>query len=558
MKTNKIHNILFASVAASLLLTGCVDSFDTSYDVDKPESVALDELTRPYDVLKNYAGNMKLGANLSLSDLNTAGTAYTTVLANFNEVNLTDAFSHAGDVADDGTIDVSPAEDAVKMAVGNGLSLYGGVLFSPSSYNKAVMAEATKDTWVDGSAAENHQVFDFEGSEIGETFGEDKYSKVADDPTGKNGKSLCNKQKTKFVEFPVTLPEGCNLSNVKTLTFDYYSSNVKKDVLVRIKAGETQKEVKKLGVPTAAKTWETLTVDFTKIDLSELFSEEELQSSDITLVIGQGANPQQVYVDNIDVYTSYNKPGYYVPRADEEKAADVQKVMYAYTDSIMTNYGGQIKTWSVAANLLDELWGNLKSNEGVAEDGEFYPNDYLGENYVADLCKHIHEKNSDVKLFYSEKGLLDGDGAKLEGMINIINQWNEAGAKIEGIDVKVDLPYNASSLADTQDAYVELLNKLKETGLQIRLSDMNVYLADAAGAAQSLSSVTTDELKGMSDLYTFMVSKYQELIPENQRYGLSFSSLNENGINVGLWKNYNRRLTYIGVANGLQNKQTEW
>ena len=50
----------------------------------------------------------------------------------------------------------------------------------------------------------------------------------------------------------------------------------------------------------------------------------------------------------------------------------------------------------------------------------------------------------------------------------------------------------------------------------------------------------------------------KELIPENQRYGLSFSSLNENGINVGLWKNYNRRLTYIGVANGLQNKQTEW
>lgn len=543
-----------------MLLTGCADDFNTGSEAEKPESVALDELTRPYDVLKSYADNIKLGANLSLSDLNTAGTAYSTVLANFNEVNLTDAFSHASNVADDGTINVSSAEDAVQKVIDNGLSLYGGVLFSPTSYNKAVVAEATKDTWVEGTAAENHQKFDFESDPIDKTFGSDKYSKVANDPTGKNGKSLFNKQRGKFVEFPVTLSKGCNLSNLKTLTFDYYSSNVKKDVVVRIKVGDKTKEIKKLGLPAKAKTWETMTLNFANVNLTELFSEEELQSSDITIIIGQGANPQQVYVDNIDVYNSYNNPGYYVPRADEEKAADVQKALYAYADSVINHYGTQINTWTVATNLLDDLFGDLKSTEGgTAVDGEFYPNDYLGVNYVADLCKHIHEKNPDVKLFYSESdGLLGSDGTKLEAMTNVVKQWNEAGAKIEGIDVKVDLPYNTASLADTKAAYVDLLGKLKATGLQIRLSDMNVFLADANGASLSLSSVTTEEMKGMADLYTYMVSKYQELIPENQRYGLSFSSLNENGINVGLWKNYNRRLTYIGVANGLQKTEIKW
>lgn len=554
-----IHNILLASVAASMLLTGCADDFNTSSEAEKPESVALDELTRPYDVLKSYAANIKLGANLSLSDLNTAGTAYTTVLANFNEVNLTDAFSHASNVADDGTINVSSAEDAVQKVIDNGLSLYGGVLFSPASYNKTVVAEATKDTWVDGVAAENHLVFDFEKDEIGATFGTDQYSKVAEEPTGTKGKSLFNKQRTKFIEFPVTLPDGCDLSNLKTLTFDYYSSTTKKPVLVRVKVGDTTKEIKNLGTPTAANTWETLSVDFSKVDLTELFSADEIQSKDITIVIGQGAYPQQVYVDNIDVFTYYSKPGYFVPRADEEKAADVKKVMYAYADSVINHYGTQINTWTVAANLLDDLFGDLKSTEGSAEDGEFYPNDYLGENYVVDLCKHIHEKNPNVKLFYSEsRGLMGGDGTKLEAMVNIVKQWNEAGAKIEGIDVKVDLPYNTASLADTKVAYDDLLGKLKATGLQIRLSDMNVFLADASGASLNLSSVTAEEMKGMADLYTYMVSKYQEVIPEAQRYGLAFSSLNENGMNVGLWKNYNRRLTYIGVANGLQNKQTEW
>lgn len=97
-----------------MLLTGCADDFNTSSEAEKPESVALDELTRPYDVLKSYADNIKLGANLGVDDLKAANTVYTTVLANFNEVNFTDAFSHASNVADDGTIDVSSAEDVVK------------------------------------------------------------------------------------------------------------------------------------------------------------------------------------------------------------------------------------------------------------------------------------------------------------------------------------------------------------------------------------------------------------------------------------------------------------
>lgn len=555
----RIHNILLTGVAASMLLTGCADDFNTSSEAEKPESVALDELTRPYDVLKSYADNIKLGANLGVDDLKAANTVYTTVLANFNEVNFTDAFSHASNVADDGTIDVSSAEDVVKKAIDNGLSLYGGVLFSPASYNKTVVAEATKDTWVDGVAAENHLVFDFEKDEIGATFGTDQYSKVAEDPTGTKGKSLFNKQRTKFIEFPVTLPDGCDLSNLKTLTFDYYSSTTKKPVLVRVKVGDTTKEIKNLGTPTAANTWETLSVDFSKVDLTELFSADEIQSKDITIVIGQGAYPQQVYVDNIDVFTSYSKPGYFVPRADEEKAADVKKVMNAYADSVINHYGTQINTWTVAANLLDDLFGDLKSSEGSAEDGEFYPNDYLGQNYVADLCKHIHEKNPNVQLFYAESGLLGSDGeTKVEALANFLKQWNEAGAQIAGVEAKVDLPYNEATLADTKAAYDELLAKLKDTGLMVRLSDMNVFLADDSGTALSLSSVTTEQMKGMADLYTYMVSKYQEVIPEAQRYGLAFSSLNENGMNVGLWKDYNRRLTYIGVANGLQNKQTEW
>ena len=157
----KIHNILLASAAATMLLTGCVEDFDTSYAAgDKPESVAMDDLTRGYEVLKNYTG-MKLGANLTIADLKAANTNFSTVLANFNEVNVADGFSHAAVVADDGTVSADASKDAVDAAIAAGL-VPTASLFAPNAWNMNVMKEATKDTWVDGENIDLHLKYDFE------------------------------------------------------------------------------------------------------------------------------------------------------------------------------------------------------------------------------------------------------------------------------------------------------------------------------------------------------------------------------------------------------------
>lgn len=352
-----------------MLLTGCVEDFDTSYPAgDKPESVAMDDLTRGYEVLKNYTG-MKLAANMTVADLEASSTTFSTVLENFNAVNITDGFKHSAVVADDGTVNASKNIDVVQKAIGAGL-IPCGSLFAPNAWNMNVMKEATKDTWVDGENVELHQKFDFESSAIGDVFGTDKDSKVAKDPTGKNGKSLFNKKAAKFIEFPVNLPEGASLSTIKTISFDYYSSNVKKNVVIRVKVGDKAKELRNFGVPTKAKTWETFVVDLSKVDFTEAFDADDMKSSDISLVIGQGAVPQQVYVDNIDVYAPYQKPGYYEPRPVEEKAADVKKAMFAYVDSVMQNYGDKVQAWNVASNLIEDLFYSLKSSENMVATDE--------------------------------------------------------------------------------------------------------------------------------------------------------------------------------------------
>ena len=551
----KIHNILLASAAASMLLTGCAEDFDTSYPAgDKPESVAMADLTRGYEVLKNYTG-MKLGANLTIADLKAANTSFSTVLANFNEVNVVDGFSHAAVVADDGTVSADASKDEVDAAIAAGL-VPTASLFAPNAWNMNVMKEATKDTWVDGENVDLHQKYDFESSAIGDVFGTDKDSKVAKDPTGKNGKSLCIKKAAKFIEFPVNLPEGASLSTIKTISFDYYSSNVKKNVVIRVKVGDKAKELRNFGVPTKAKTWETFMVDLSKIDFTEAFDADDMKSSNISLVIGQAAVPQQVYVDNIDIYAPYQKPGYYKPRPVEEKAADVKKAMFAYVDSVMQNYGDKVQAWNVASNLIEDLFYSLKSSENMVADGEFYPNDYLDENWVADVCKEIHSKKADAKLFYSEENLLT-DAEKTEAAINYIKQWNEAGAKIEGIDAKLDVPYNSSSVAEAKANVDILLAKLKASGLQVRLSDMNVYLADAGGTVADQSKATFEDYKGMAELYAYILNKAQDVLGD-KLYGVSFSTINQGATGVGLWSNFNRLPTYVGVVNGLQKTEIKW
>lgn len=551
----KIHNILLASAAATLLLTGCVEDFDTSYPAGKkPESVVMDDLTRGYEVLKKYT-DMKLGANLTIADLKAANTSFSTVLANFNAVNITDGFSHAAVVADDGTVSADASKDAVDAAIAAGL-VPTASLFAPNAWNMNVMKEATKDTWVDGENIDLHQKYDFEGDAINATFGTDKDSKVAKDPTGKNGKSLCNKKAAKFIEFPVKLPEGASLSTIKTISFDYYSSNVKKDVVVRVKVGDKAVQVKNFGVPTKAKTWETIVADLSKVDLTETFDADALKSSDISLVIGQGAVPQQVYVDNIDIYAPYQQPGHFDPRPADEKAADVKKAMFAYVDSVMQNYGDKVQAWNVASNLIEDLFYSLKSSENMVAADEFYPNDYLDENWVADVCKEIHSKKADAKLFYSEENLLM-DAQKTEAAIDYINKWNVAGAKIEGIDVKLDVPYSSSSLAETEANIDNLLATLSAAGLQVRLSDMNVYLADASGTVADQSKATFEDYKGMAELYAYILNKAQDVLGD-KLYDVSFSTINQGTTGVGLWSNFNRLPTYVGVVNGLQKTEIKW
>ncbi len=550
----KIQNLIIASAAATVLLTGCAEAYESDFNVEKPADVALAETLNGYEVLKNYTG-VRLGAEMASNDAVNRNVLYSQVLTNFNEVTLSDAFQYSAMVSDEGEIDVLTMESAVNNAAQSGMNIFGTAMFDPAQFNLNYMKVLTKNLWIPGTREELDQTEDFESYDVNAQLEGDNFSTIVNDPDGQNGKVFYTNKNAKQMSIPVKLPNGATLNDVEKISFDYRTNNIKKVLLARVKTATGIAE-KQLGIPETKDTWTHYEINVKSSGLDGIPT-EELSSNEFYLVIGQSATPQKVYVDNVKFHIAYVTEGHEEERPIEEKAADVKKGLNDYTDALVGKYGDEISTWTVASNLLDDFLGEMKSNDITGDPNDFYPNDYLGENYIVDICKNIHAAKPEMKLFYAEGNML-GNDMKQDGLKTYLAQWNGEGAQIAGVDINAEFAYNEQTMEETKANYEALLNNLKETGLLVRLSNLNVYPTDETGVMQDISQVTTEQLQKMSVFYNYIVQKYLEIIPQAQQYGLSFASVNASSQSVGLWKNNNRLPTYVGVANGLQSKETVW
>ncbi len=550
----KIQNLIIASAAATVLLTGCAEAYESDFNVEKPADVALAETLNGYEVLKNYTG-VRLGAEMASNDAVNRNVLYSQVLTNFNEVTLSDAFQYSAMVSDEGEIDVLTMESAVNNAAQSGMNIFGTAMFDPAQFNLNYMKVLTKNLWIPGTREELDQTEDFESYDVNAQLEGDNFSTIVNDPDGQNGKVFYTNKNAKQMSIPVKLPNGATLNDVEKISFDYRTNNIKKVLLARVKTATGIAE-KQLGIPETKDTWTHYEINVKSSGLDGIPT-EELSSNEFYLVIGQSATPQKVYVDNVKFHIAYVTEGHEEERPIEEKAADVKKGLNDYTDALVGKYGDEISTWTVASNLLDDFLGEMKSNDITGDPNDFYPNDYLGENYIVDICKNIHAAKPEMKLFYAEGNML-GNDMKQDGLKTYLAQWNGEGAQIAGVDINAEFAYNEQTMEETKANYEALLNNLKETGLLVRLSNLNVYPTDETGVMQDVSQVTTEQLQKMSVFYNYIVQKYLEIIPQAQQYGLSFASVNASSQSVGLWKNNNRLPTYVGVANGLQSKETVW
>lgn len=566
----KIHKLILTSAAATLLLTGCAEDYKSDFNPTKPEGMAMTEFINSFDVLKSYTG-ARLASSIGLSSAEDQGTPYSQAVSNFNELSLTDALSHSAMVDAEGTVDVNTPEKAIDNIADKDVKIFGSTLCSPTSFNLSYMQNVVADTYVPGSVAEgDFDVEDFEDIAIGTAVLDHSLKtgsgSIVEDPTGTYGH--CANFTGGFANptFDITLPTGVTLGQIKSISYDYRRTAgwwVVQGVCKVVMDGTTfevsPKSASEQGI--TVNNWGTMEIkaeEFSQI--LEKLTDTQKAATTFQLGLGEIVGGGNYYIDNIRIHANYNQPGHYEPRPVEEKKADAIEAMTKYINGVVGLVGDKADGWIIASDALNAgtEMGVLKNAETSDNaDSEIYLNDYLGDNFVADLAKIAHAANPNLKLFYSDYDL-ENDAIKLDNCCNMLKQWNDNGAQLAGVDAQVHLIYNPADMDNIKAGYENMLEKLAATGLSVRLSALDMVATDANGFNVNMENLTEDQLKGMADFYSYIISTYLAKIPAAQQYGFSFSSINQSASNVGLWSDNNRLPTYVGVANGLKSIVTEW
>lgn len=549
MKNSYILPIFLSAFA----LGSCVEDYDTSVVVEKPESVAEAEHLASLDVLNSYVDrtanpNFKLGLAVNSADYVGQGLTYSIAKTNFDVVTDAAALTYGSTVADDGTIAFTPFTD---MILDGAPAVVGGPMISYNTVNTTQLQSVIADNFVKGDyEAGKLIVADFQADELGKEYAMSNGSvaTVVEDPKDPEEKVLRvgspdSKARNSYPVINVSLPDGLTLGNCRTVIFDIYceDTNSQKKALVMILNGQrknfTGDTPDKRGCPLQDWGRKLIQLDVAAVDK---LTDADRALSEFTLSIGPNVVNTYYYIDNVTIEWERGEKDKYVEKTPEEKSTALADNFSTWATALMTEAAPAVTDYVVVSNPMSDddafMLRNLENETELGHDtaNSFFFNDYMGDNYVATITSALSSAyaanggNGTPHFYVSESGLL-GNPGKTARLLQQIALWEAAGAKIDGI--AIDLPLSYSTSASEQNVnkqdVTDLFNAVKASGKLIRLDNVSMANADA-------------------DFYSFVVSQYFTLIPGDKRGGIIFAGTGD------LWKNNARTPVYEAVANGMK------
>ncbi len=322
-----------------------------------------------------------------------------------------------------------------------------------------------------------------------------------------------------------------------------------------------------------------VTTDWKEVDVATMCNGDNA----LRLLLNIGKYAGTLYIDDFEVY--YTKSANSIPLTDEEKKEVLTTALGTWIDGMMAACDGYVTTWDLANETLSgqdkdgDGWYDLQSvTRGTVSAADaaanFYWQDYLGDiDYVriaaADARKSFAEHNGDpdkLKLFINDYNLeTDYDNnQKLKSLIHWIGEWEKDGVtKIDGIGSQMHISCYADEATNEskKNAIVNMLKLMAESGKLCKISELDMAYVDASGNTVPTTKMTEEQHKQMRDLYEFVVSKYFEIIPLAQQYGITQWCATDSPDTTGAWRkgcptglwdsNYLRKHTYAGFAAGL-------
>lgn len=252
---------------------------------------------------------------------------------------------------------------------------------------------------------------------------------------------------------------------------------------------------------------------------------------------------------------------------EDDEEGTVAEKSYAIIDAeldrwiggMMDATKGYVTAWdAVNEGILDD--GTVKNQTTLPDAKKFYWAEYLGDNFVRNVVKHARANfarqeganPADLKLFINDYNLeaAYNNAYKSEAMVKWIKEIESDGVtKVDGIGSQMHVSYSCNSAEQKrrEEAVVKSLQTLAASGKLIRITELDMGIDDAEGNAMNTADVTLDQHKAMGEYYKFIISKYFEIIPTAQQYGIcQWAQTDANaksgwraGCPIGLWTEYN-------------------
>lgn len=299
------------------------------------------------------------------------------------------------------------------------------------------------------------------------------------------------------------------------------------------------------------------------------------------LLFNVGDYEGTLYFDDVCLY--YEEKTNVIEMTPEEKKDTLTWALQNWVKGMMEATGGYVTAWDLANETVsgadndgDGIY-DLQSSANGDPSTNFYWTDYLGDiDYVRILessaRKYFKEYGGDpsqLKLFINDFNLeswWDGN-QKAKSLVEWIKRWESDGVtKIDGIATQMHVNYilNEADQKAQEDAIVNMFKILAESGKLVKISELDMGIVDKTfGTAIKTENVTYEQQQKMSEFYQFIISKYFEIIPVEQQYGITQWCATDSpadsgwrpGEPTGLWdSSYKRKPTYAGFANGLAGK----
>lgn len=537
-------------------LSSCADYNVTDDFVAQPDPTVV----APYNDLapiKSYINrdtyaNMSLGAQLQVSEFNKQELSHAAVVTNFDNVAFGTSLMSGNIVNAKGVMNFLDMSDLLAHVQDIGYEVYGSPIVANANQADEWLSTLTAPIEIVVDYVEGKSV-NFNEFELGK-FGSEDESTSAEivKYDGQNVLKLFAGLKPTHVR----IIDGFEVDPKATYTTTFWAMSEK----------DASYDVNFSGNPIKGTgpngKWTFKAGKWTKV-VVEAQSAPDATEGYLKI---DNSRTGVIYIQKVEV-------GYYPdnhrPQTAQELNDTINYALNAWCDGLMKINEGRISSFDLIDEPIDtkaELENGMYDLKHSTEK-IFWQDIFGSANYaptVSRVASAAFERHggitSDLRFFISERGL--EDQKTFESLKYWIGVWDANGAKIDGINAKLNLTYseNAETQAQNVATLNTLLDNLASTGKLIRLSGFDIRYQGADGVNVSADKLTSEQRQQVADYYGQVIKAYMNKIPHDKQAGICKGSLADSSDLVGLWsvdsktKDWVRTATYKAFCDALSGK----